>query len=56
VDTRADAIDRFEGHVRSFLDLSDGIAAGAVDEGLLDELEMMNPVFPELDLAAAFGP
>ncbi len=46
---------RFEGHVRGFLKLSEGIAAGAVDEVLLDELELMNPVFPELDVAGAFS-
>lgn len=55
-ETRADAELRFEGHVRAFLRLSDGIAAGVADGGLLDELELMNPLFPDLDVAAAFAP
>ncbi len=46
---------RFEGHVRNFLRLSEGLASGEVDAEFLDELEGLNPVFPSLDVASAFS-
>ena len=51
---RSEVNGRFADHVRGFLQLADGIATGSVDEPLLDELELINPVFPHLDVASAF--
>ena len=50
-----DGAEWFEGHVRNFLRLSEGLASGEVDAEFLDELEGLNPVFPSLDVASAFS-